>query len=791
MDATRSTAPMRSKRLPWLALFIACLWLLVLRSAHAQDFEFHPPPDAGDNATPSTMRDLAERVLPVYQEDDRERYLANLSILQLTAQNYLAADQTRDELRERRKAADAGRTPGRSVMIDLYTRAKVARQNDHVPFQQAFARVYRDTVPKLNNFDAYALTTLMAASPATFRAALQKEFEQHRAKGSVTMSEAVQLLTTYRNFEVQRSVAPLVAQLRSEDDKNRYTEDEPVFVAIPHGPSLKVLVVRPRNGPATLPALLEFTNDPAINYARECAAHGYIGVVAYARGVGGSLGARLPFQKDGADAREVIAWIIRQSWSDGRVGMYGSGYSGFAAWAAAKHLPPALKAIATADPLAPGINFPMEGSVYRNAALRWAYEQTIAPDLQGQPPPDDAAWRETFEGWYRRGDAYRDLRAPGRRRVPIFTRWLNHPSYDRFWQKMLPFQNEFAQISIPVLTMSGYYAASAPGATWYFSQHTRYNKQADHRLFIGPYDDNAIRRPTPAALSGLELDPKAQLNLRELRYQWFDAIFRGGRMPPLLQARINYEVPGANEWRHAADVEAISTGVQRYFLGAQNQLVAEGPAGAAPAAAPARPAARGSGIAAEQHLSFTDRSDASWTAAPDLVLHGLPVHNGVSFVSEPLARGLDLAGFVSGHLVVTVNRMDADFSVAAFELTAGGDYIKLFAPEFEFRASYLKDRIHRNLLGDGVRETLDFRSERMASRRLQAGSRIVLVLSIIKRPDREINYGRGDDVSVESMNNEGVEPLRVRWYSQSSIDFPVRDIPVPLNAPPKRQNSSQ
>jgi len=791
------TLTRKAGRSAGLALAAAYAWLLLLPvRAHAQDFEFHPPPIATDAAIPGAMRDLAERVLPIYQENDPERYLANLSVLQLVAQNYLAANQTRAQLRERRRSADAGRTPGRSTMLDFYTQAKVASENDRVAFPQAFARVYRDTVPKLNNFDAYALTTLMAASPAPMRASLQKALDQHRAKSSVSLDQAFELLTAYLNFDVQRAVAPLIAALEEEDNQKRYLEDPPILVAASHGAQLRVRVVRPKSEPARLASLFEFTNDPSVDYARECAAHGYIGVVAYVRGVGGSRGTFVPFQQDGEDARAVIAWIVQQPWSDGRVGMYGSGYSGFTAWAAAKRLPPALKAIATADPIAPGVSFPMEGGIFANKALRWAYEQTSAAGARARITLDDAAWRAAYEDWYKRGAAYRELRGPGGRNARLFARWLNHPSYDRFWQIMLPFQQEFAQVDIPVLTMSGYYAASAPGALWYFAQHTQYDSGADHRLFIGPYEDGAIRHPSVGVLNGLGIDANAQLNLRELRYQWFDSIFRNGRMPPLLQARINYEVPGANEWRHAASADAISPATLRYFLGGRAESRASDSSGStatetdsASYLLAAQPPAKK--LAASQIISFTDRRDAAWTAASDLVLRQLHAHDSVSFVSEPLVKSLDLAGFISGQLVLSVNRMDADFGLSVYELTSGGDYIKLFDPELQFRASYLKDRSHRTLLGAGMRETLEFRSERMASRRLQAGSRVVLVLSLVKRADREINYGQGDDVSVESMLDEGVEPLRIRWYSQSRIDLPVRDVPAPLTAPPKRQNSSQ
>ena len=44
------------------------------------------------------------------------------------------------------------------------------------------------------------------------------------------------------------------------------------------------MVVRPKSPAKPLPALLEFTIFDSQNYAKECAAHGYVGVVAYTRG---------------------------------------------------------------------------------------------------------------------------------------------------------------------------------------------------------------------------------------------------------------------------------------------------------------------------------------------------------------------------------------------------------------------------------------------------------------------------------------------------------------------------
>jgi hypothetical protein len=143
------------------------------------------------------------------------------------------------------------------------------------------------------------------------------------------------------------------------------------------------------------------------------------------------------------------------------------------------------------------------------------------------------------------------------------------------------------------------------------------------------------------------------------------------------------------------------------------------------------------------------------------------------FVSETLAKPTEFSGLFSGRLDFTVNKMDLDLYVTLYELQAGGDYIRLFGPSYEFRASYARDRVHRHLLKAGERQQLTFSGERIASRQLQAGSRLVMVLGIDKRPDREINYGTGNDVSEESIA-DGAIPIKVRWYSDSYIDIPVR-----------------
>jgi putative CocE/NonD family hydrolase len=776
--AWASWAVRRARWALWAVWAVCLVFAMPQAFAAPPDFDFRPPATVADPATPAIMGDLATRLIPVYEEADPDRYLANLSALQMAAGEYAAASSSRESLRERRRTADRYRPVGRAAIFDVYAKAKAAEASRQMAFPEAFAKAFQDEVFRLDDQDAYAVNRWLATTPADFRDALQRSFDRLHATQRISQADAVALIWTYNSYTAYRDFGALVGALEAQDDKRRYIVDD-VVIETRDRVGIAALVIRPKSAANPLPALFEFTLRHAVDYAKECAAHGYAGVVAYTRGIGGVAGKGgaggtgggggggrsdrvLPYQRDGDDARAVLAWIARQSWSDGRVGMYGEGYSGFTAWAAAKRPSPALKAIATSVARAPGIDTPMEGGIFHNAAYRWSLQMTNPKVLEDARFNDEAVWRAFDEKWYRSGRRYRDLGRIFGQANPIFIRWLNHPSYDRYWQKMVPFGKEFAHIDIPVLTATGYYAASEPGDLYFFTQHHRYAPHADHMLIVGPYDDSLMQHAPPATLHGYALDPAAVVDLHELRYQWFDHVFKGGALQAPLTGAVNYQVMGANEWRHAASLDAMADTPLRLYL--------ELAGGTEHALTPQR---RAKTDFVAQSVSLLDREDAGWTPPAEFIAKHASAHDGVTFVSAPFTAATEVSGLVSGRLDFTVNKLDMDLYINLYDLLPNGDYVSLFGPAAEFRASYAQDRVHRRLLKAGERQTLAFKSERITSRQLQPGSRLVMVLGVSKRADREVNYGTGNDVSEESLA-DGTVPLKIRWYSDSYVDIPVR-----------------
>ncbi|MDR2215793.1 MAG: CocE/NonD family hydrolase, partial [Nevskiaceae bacterium] len=525
----------------------------------------------------------------------------------------------------------------------------------------------------------------------------------------------------------------------SEDERRRYVF-ESVRVPAANGVQLQAQVVRPKNSARAMPALLEFTiHHDSTQSAAAPAAHGYAGVIAFTRATQNPPALALPFEFDGEDAVAVIAWIAQQPWNDGNVAMIGEGYSGFTAWAAAARAPPALKAIATADPMAPGIDMPMSGNIFHNEAYRWAQRVTGRSDGQAKPGDDGAAWAALDRAWFTSGRRYRDLDNLNGARNPFFERWLNHPSYDRYWQKMIPFREGFAQVRIPALTVTGYYSANQSGALYYFDQHLRYLPSADHRLLVGPYVQGG----------GEPAESAAQLDLTQLRYQWLDHVFKGTQRPAPLEDRVNFITQGVDQWRHADSLRTMSNGVLRFYLDAQitagGHLLAQ------------RETPNDTFVSTQ--LSMRDRSETN---------------TATTYISAPLAAPTDLAGEIRGRIELLTNKQDVDLTLAIYELRANGEFVMLFDPAITFRASYAADRVRRRLLKAGRRQQIEFRSERLMSRRLAAGSRLMLVLGVNKRPDQQINYGAGNDVSEESIADART-PMRLRWYGGSYVELPIRE----------------
>jgi uncharacterized protein len=766
-----------------IVLSIACL--SAAPTVLAQQFDF-PEASVNDPAVFSrAMPELARALLAVYRDDDRQKYLDNLFRLQIVAGQYADAIRTLTDLRALQANKASPQTGATNVQYEVFARAKQSAKG--AALDEALRRSFREVMGALDDRTSALVMRGFDVDLTALQQTLTRALQQQKGKTSISLADALRLTRAYQVEETYRSLAPLIAPLIIEDDQRRYIIERDIPVKTADGATTCALIVRQRSARGRLPALLNFTiyayPTATLNEARRSASNGYVGVEGLTRGKVCSPDRPVPYEHDGADAAALIDWISRQPWSDGRVGMYGGSYDGFTQWAAAKHLPKALKALMPSVTAAPGIDIPMDGGVFLSFTYPWTFYTTNGKTLDDKTYYDFPRWSRLSNEWYKSGRPYRELDKIDGTPNPIFNRWLDHPTYDAYWQSMIPYRQEFARINIPVLTTTGYYDPGQIGALYYFTQHYKYRPDAEHYLVVGPYDHITGQRGTVAprgeirnVVLGYEIDPVAQIDLGELRYQWFDYNFKGGAKPALLKDKVNYEVMGANEWRYAPSIAAMGSETQRFHLSATKQgdayrLSEQRGATDAFITQLVNFADRDAFIT--QLVNFADRSDVDRVSPStgNLSDKNLDTWNSIAFVSDPLAKPTELSGLFSGRIDFIANKKDLDFQFTLYELTSGGEYFQL--SYYWARASHVRDLTQRHLLVPGQRQTLDFKSGRLTSRKFQPGSRLVVLLSIIKQPTVQLNYGTGRDVSDETIA-DAKEPLKIQWFDGSFIDVPVR-----------------
>jgi putative CocE/NonD family hydrolase len=203
-----------------------------------------------------------------------------------------------------------------------------------------------------------------------------------------------------------------------------------------------------------VPAILEYlpyrkrdgTNERDALTHPWLAGHGYAGVRVDIRGTGesGGLISDEYTKQEHVDALEVIAWLARQPWCSGAVGMMGISWGGFNALQVAALRPPALKAIvslcSTDDRYRDDVHR-MGGALLADG-LGWAsfFFRTVCR------PPDPALvgerwramWRERLEN------------------VPLFMEtWLGHQRRDAYW-KHGSICEDYGAVRCPTLLVGGW-----------------------------------------------------------------------------------------------------------------------------------------------------------------------------------------------------------------------------------------------------------------------------------------------------------------------------------------------
>jgi len=550
-----------------------------------------------------------------------------------------------------------------------------------------------------------------------------------------------------------------------------------VKIPLRDGIRLNATIFQPAGQTDPLPVIFTLTPylaDSYLDRALYFARNGYVFALVDVRGRGNSGGTFEPFANEARDGYDVVEWLARQPWSNGKVAMWGGSYAGFDQWSTAKERPPHLATIVPAAAVYPGVDFPFLHNVFYAYDLQWiTFTSGTAPNakLFGE----SAFWIDRFRNIYVNHLAFSQLGQAVGNTGTIFDQWLKHPTPDAYLDAMVPSTDQYRALDIPILTITGHYDGDQPGAITYYRAHMKYGQPKDtarHYLIIGPWDHPATRTPRKE-IGGLTFGDASMVDLNNLHREWYDWTMKSGAKPEFLKKRVAYYVTGAEEWKYADSLEAIPTKTQKFYLDSP-------PTGAGDAF-------HSGSLSSTASTSAPDR----WTFDPldvrpaeldtEDVTHGLTDQRyaltlygaGAIYHSAPLPRDIELSGFVRLTASMAMDVPDSDFIVTLYEIKPDGGSVQLTVDLM--RARYRDSVREAKLVRPGDINRYVFDGFTFVSRRLEKGSRLRLVINSINSIYFEKNYNSGSEVAQETAKDARTAHITLYHDAQhpSFLELPL------------------
>jgi hypothetical protein len=228
-----------------------------------------------------------------------------------------------------------------------------------------------------------------------------------------------------------------------------------VWIPLERGDRLAARIWLPKGAERNpVPALLEYLPYRKRDMTRPgdepkhawFAGHGYASLRVDMAGAGDSFGVMRDeyARQELEDGKEVIAWIARQPWCTGKVGMFGISWGGFNSLQVAALRPPALEAIVTScstdDRYADDMHY--MGGCLLNDNLDWGTTFFSILPLPGDPEIMGKGWRRN---WMRRLE-----------NVPCPVElWMKHQRRDAYWRHGSVCE-DWSAIQCPVFAVGGW-----------------------------------------------------------------------------------------------------------------------------------------------------------------------------------------------------------------------------------------------------------------------------------------------------------------------------------------------
>lgn len=542
--------------------------------------------------------------------------------------------------------------------------------------------------------------------------------------------------------------------------EHRVCIDSDLAVPMPDGIVLRSHLYRPCTHPTAPTILVRIPFSRGVKnelgagaIASFWAARGYNVVVQGTRGRYKSDGIFYPLRHERRDGLDTLAWLRRQTWFDGRLGLWGGSAFGHTAWAIADQtnagpLAFHLQIVSTSfrEMLHQGGAFALESALYWAVRSHgdidiWPTQEQLDRGIAGWPmiEADDRAVRD----------------------VGFFNDWVRNPQHAPYW-KEIDGEDRARSIKGPVLLLGGWQDPFLPTLLRDFM--TIRSGAAAHiakssRLIIGPWTHADTIRFPDGTTAGDYRPESVRSSL-----PWFDHHLMSRPADRSITPPVQIFVLGENVWRaeqewplaraRETSFHLVRGNSSKVGAEADHQLLATAPTAAMPALNwvhnPLEPVPTRGGAMLGNRAGIRQQNDVE--AREDVLV----------FTSSTLTVDTEVTGPVHAELHVATTAPSTDFVVKLVDVLPDG------------RAFNVTDGILRQTYDAGSTRPTAIRVElNPTSMLFRKGHRIRVEIASSNYPRFDINPGTGRDLPTETQPVTSTQTLFVGDGTPSRVVLPL------------------
>ena len=483
-------------------------------------------------------------------------------------------------------------------------------------------------------------------------------------------------------------LAPAAADVHVERD---------IRVAVRDGTRLALDLYLPE-GDGPFPTLLcrtPYNKRGVEGEARGFASHGYAVVVNDCRGRYASEGLWRMIADDPADGFDICEWIVRQPWTSGRIGTFGTSYVGGTQHALACARAPGLACMIPVDSLSnTGIAGVRHSGAFELRFMNWVFTIGAPNSLAAFADP---TLKQALEENGRLMPQHL-LRLPIRpgttplKHTPDYEAWLveamRHGDYDSFWRQPghSVVDNVEVYADVPVYHVTGWYDS------WCRQNVLNYQalskaKRSPQKLIVGPWTHGG----QASSFAGeVEFPPEAALDWAAWRRRWFDRWLKGLENGVEQDSPVKIFVMGGGgggktksgrlfhggRWRDEAEFPPARSRPALYYLLHDGLLSPNAPRADASSTTytfdPEKPVPTiGGNLSSMSGLCDAGGFNQRCRAATLFATDQLPLserRDVLVFQTPPLEEDVEVTGFVEVKLFVSSSAPDTDFTAKLIDV---------------------------------------------------------------------------------------------------------------------------